>query len=200
MRFNRARPPPALAGSEAVAEIFEPATHVGSSLRAFSDGGSTPPASTNISVIFSLSYASQRKFDTVLFWSLGRFSRERPIGTGASLINAWILAGSSKTLSRVSSPLSPNSQSAGLDRARREGRIRWTATPRCGPRESRKSATNRASPPRLSADSVRIIGRGTSPLSSLPSMRRHRRRHQIWNLVTFWTGIVPKCAHAPGNL
>jgi len=28
LRLNRARPPPALAGSEAVAEIFEPATHV----------------------------------------------------------------------------------------------------------------------------------------------------------------------------
>ena len=31
---------------EAEAETHEPATHVGSSRRAFSDGGSTPPAST----------------------------------------------------------------------------------------------------------------------------------------------------------
>src|SRR5271157_3643195 len=37
-----------LAGFEAEAETNEPDTHVGSSCRAFSDGGSTPPASTTI--------------------------------------------------------------------------------------------------------------------------------------------------------
>ena len=39
-----------LAGSKAAAEIFEPDTHVVSSLRTFSDGGSTPPASTILQV------------------------------------------------------------------------------------------------------------------------------------------------------